>query len=185
MTDETPVSTDASGQPKSTSKGGDEVPRPRRGRKPKSQTVPAVDESRTHPEAPTSDASTPTKPKRTYTRRKPKAERPDGVMSEAAPEVVPEAAPKADPVAETPSTPKPRRRKPAKKAGVEQVPSSPDEMTRITQEATHASSEPTQMPATSFSSEATVPSETTARGREGWRRRPTVIAGGSGTQTPS
>jgi len=113
-------------------------------------------------------------------------------MSEAAPEVVPEAAPKADPVAETPSTPKPRRRKPAKKAGVEQVPSSPDEMTRITQEATHASSEPTQMPATSLS-EATVPSETTHEGEKGGedgqqssqegqgrRRRHNVRSDGSG-----
>jgi len=158
MTDETPASTDASDQSKNTSKSGDEAPKPRRGRKPKSETVPTSDEPRTNPEAPVSDASTPVKPKRTYTRRKPKVEKPGNATPESTPAVAPEATPKVESAGEMPPTPKPRRRSPSKKVEGEQAPGSLDGMTRITQEATHASSEPTQMPATSLSEVAT-PSE--------------------------
>ena len=74
MTDETPVSEDASDQPKATSASGEEAPKKRRGRRPKAEAVPSAEVPQQSEGAPAADAPAPVKPKRTYTRRKPKAE---------------------------------------------------------------------------------------------------------------
>ena len=149
MTDETPVSEDASDQPKATSASGEEAPKKRRGRRPKAEAVPSAEVPQQSEVAPAADAPAPVKPKRTYTRRKPKAENAETQGESATPAV--DAAPAAEPA------PSPRSRSKAEKTDAEQVTIPFDEMTRRTQEATHASSEIMPMPATTIS-EALAPS---------------------------
>ena len=149
MTDETPVSEDASEQPKATSASGEEAPKKRRGRRPKAEAAPTDEVSQQNEGAPAADVPAPVKPKRTYTRRKPKVENTETQGESTTP--VADAAPTAE------STPRPRRRSKAEKTDAEQETVSFDEMTRRTQEATHASSEVMPMPAATIS-EALAPS---------------------------
>ena len=121
--------------------------RPGRPRKVKAEEAPAAVEAKTSEaaaEKPKGDApavasepageATPEKPKRRG--RKPKAKAEDGVSASegAAPKAAPEAAPEAKSDPKAASEPK----------------AAADEMTRMTQEATQASSEPTPMPATTL-----------------------------------
>ena len=149
MADETPVSEDASDQPKATSASGDEAPKKRRGRRPKAEAAPTAEVPQQGEGAPTADAPAPVKPKRTYTRRKPKAENAETQGESTTPPG--DAVPAAEPA------PRPRRRSKAEKTDAEPSTASFDEMTRRTQEATHASSEVMPMPATTIG-EALAPS---------------------------